>query len=274
MIQPRRDAQRVHLVNKTPAAGANRRADLVALFEYDYRHAAAGDPLRRRKSRRPAARNNNLVSQPTSIPNLKGAGGRMLIEMDSAFARRLVRGLAGYLVAVAALAGVVAIARIFPHVPRPVTAYSGLLVLLASAWWGGYGPGIAVTLAAAFGIPYFVTNTFSLARINYTQLGLLLLVSILVSAVAASRRKVEAALRRANETLDERVRRRTAELEHANFARQEREAQLLHQAEELSLSNAHLEQFAYVASHDLQEPLRMIAVYTELIQRRTAGFDP
>lgn len=92
------------------------------------------------------------------------------------------------------------------------------------------------------------------------------------------RKNIEASLEKYQRHLEDIVKQRTAEIQKINEQlkiqideHKKTEDALRKISEELKRSNVELQQFAYVASHDLQEPLRMISSYTQLLERRYKG---
>lgn len=173
-------------------------------------------------------------------------------------------------------------------------------VALFSAWLGGAGPGLASIALSILFISYNVMPpraSFAVDQpVDIAGLVAFTIVSLFMVSLAATRRRAldrlsEAnqslsqqmierehaaqAIRALNEELDMRVRERTRELENAlqklkasdEDLRSANQALAKH-AENLVKTNAELERFAYVSSHDLREPLRMVTSYLRLLSRR------
>lgn len=99
----------------------------------------------------------------------------------------------------------------------PIVSGLYLLAVAAAGWWGGTIAGILVSFAL---VPVFtLTVTHGKAilppHLNIPAMFVLCGVAVLTGQVAGARRRAEKILRLANEQLEERVKERTAELEHA-----------------------------------------------------------
>ncbi len=106
---------------------------------------------------------------------------------------------------------------------------------------------LTTTFGKYLWISYYITTFQSMGKLHF----------LMMVEDISERKQAEAELNRYREHLEELVKERTQELASA--------------VTNLERSNQDLEQFAYEASHDLQEPLRMISSYTQLLARRYKG---
>jgi len=151
-----------------------------------------------------------------------------------------------------------------------------------SAWYGSLGPGLVTTILCTLAAAYlWLAPFYSLtAHALADQVGLVLavLVMLLITWLTA-------ALRRTQEQLVQQVHQvqaRTVELTQANTnlrdeitARKQAEEAVARHARELERANTDLRQIAYIAAHDLQEPVRQVGIYTQKItERYRDSFDP
>ncbi|HVE81374.1 MAG TPA: MASE1 domain-containing protein [Myxococcales bacterium] len=142
--------------------------------------------------------------------------------------------------------------------PLPYVTFPFLL--WAAVRFGPRGASLAALTTAFIAVWYTANGSGPFAALSESTSNKLLsaqgflaaavLSSLMLAVVIHERKQAEEALRTTNESLEVRIQERT---------------------KELAQSNLELEQFAYVSSHDLQEPLRAVAGTVQIFQRRYAS---
>ena len=142
----------------------------------------------------------------------------------------------------------------------------------ATAWFGGLGPSLLSTALGFLAGMLFIIRPdhpwWTVTPHNFAVFGTYLVGALTIVIISrAMHRARERAIHRQIELEREAGVRVQAE-EALRKAHDELELRVQERTAELARSNAELQQFAYVASHDLQEPLRMVSNFTQLLAER------
>lgn len=152
------------------------------------------------------------------------------------------------------------------------------LAVVAAAWYGGLGPGLMATVLSAVVVAGLVMR-FDPPRNGLSGhlpgAAVFLALGVLVSWLGHVNRRTTALLQKMYQQMEGRVQRRTGELAASNAALVEevaagerQHAELLALNTRLEESNRELQDFASVASHDLQEPLRKVQAFGDRLGER------
>ncbi|MBC8074228.1 MAG: hypothetical protein IAG13_38265 [Deltaproteobacteria bacterium] len=140
--------------------------------------------------------------------------------------------------------------------------------------------GLIATFVLVLGVGHMLVSSDAAARLPWLAtavavstalLGVASAAALWTALPAALRATGPASLEAMNSRLHAELRERQRAEEEVRRAHAELESKFADRTRELERSNAELEQFAYVASHDLREPLRMVTSYTDLLARRYRG---
>ena len=143
--------------------------------------------------------------------------------------------------------------ELLPQTPFLMFTFAVIL----AGWQGGLGPALLATALATFIINYyFLLPRFSLAASwqDIVALTLFMIQAGAISWMLHRRRQLVDALEESTISLEARVLERTRDIEKVN--------------QQLMVSNRELQDFASVASHDLQEPLRKIQAFGDRLRTR------
>jgi light-regulated signal transduction histidine kinase (bacteriophytochrome) len=149
---------------------------------------------------------------------------------------------------------------LFPDAPYLFFLFGVFII----AYYAGYGPGLMATFVSLAGVYYFFMPpqySLNLERpIDYEIAIAYLTFGFLVTWLLDQQHQRSYKMMKLNQVLESEVEARTQELIKTN--------------EELLRSNKELQDFAYIASHDLQEPLRKIMAFSERMKVRHAELMP